>query len=337
MAESMRRTEVSVVIPSWNGAQLVAKTLERLVRSEGVNFEVLVIDHGRLNRDTEKALVGFAAYPWVRYVGCDEQLGYAGAVNRGTELAASDTVVVICNDVLVAPDWLKELVAAHRRARAEGENPVLFSLVNREILGDVRRARANIWLRILEPPGSEPEERFPFPDGSAFLFDRQFYGHPFDGEYFLYQEDAYLGWRAWLSGDGVRMAPTSRADNFDGGTTRRTPYLTSYLTERNRWLNYLIFLSVASLIRLGPLLFLDAFVKLAFGTNRRAKLQAWCWIVMHPRKILAKRRVRQKERRHGDERILALFSATYIQAAPGHPVNIFFRVLAKICGLPLGP
>jgi GT2 family glycosyltransferase len=329
--------QASVVIPSWDGANLLDSTLERLTQVAGVTFEVLVVDHGRLNRKTEELLRRFSAHPWIRYVGEDEQLGYAGAVNRGVSLAGSNTVVVICNDVLVEKDWLKELLAAHERDRQAGKNSVLFSLVKRDAAKDPRKARVNFWFRILSQREFPAAEKFLFPDGSSFLFDRAAYGLPFDASYFLYQEDAYIGWRAWLRGEEVRIVPASRADNIDGGTTRRTPYRTSFLTERNRWINYFSFLSWGSLIKAAPVLFLDAWVKFIFGSNRLAKLHAWGWLLGHPLLLLEKRKKIQSERRRSDAEILPLFSSTFLDASPGHPLNRIFSFLVRLCGLPLQP
>jgi hypothetical protein len=50
----------SVVIPSWNGAALLGPTLEHLAKLQGVEFEVLVVDHGRLNRDSEAVVRAFS-------------------------------------------------------------------------------------------------------------------------------------------------------------------------------------------------------------------------------------------------------------------------------------
>lgn len=326
------KPEASIVIPSWNGARFVADTLARIQKLEG-NWECLVIDHGRLNRETEHLLKRFSD-PRIRYVGEDQQLGFAGAVNRGVREASADLVAVLCNDVLVRPDWLAELVAAYQREKAAGKSPVLFSLVRKSEIEEGREARMNFWFRVVKP--ENPGKGFFHPDGNAFLFDRSVYGEPFDGDYFLYQEDVYLGWRAWLRGEEVKRVDSSRADNFDGGTTRRTPYRTSFLTERNRWLNYFSFLSAGMLLQALPLLWLDALIKFAGGRNRRAKLHAWAWLMAHPLFILKKRKKLQAQRMSGDDRILPHLSGTYLDAPAGHPLNRLFRGLIKLLALPLG-
>lgn len=333
----MSRPDASVVIPSWNGAAFVAETLSRLVLCEGVSFEVLVVDHGRLNRDTEKVLAEYAHLPWVRYLGLDEQLGFAGAVNHGVSEAYAELVAVICNDVLVDRHWLKELVSAYRQEVASGRHPILFSYVDRGNGKDPRQGRTNFWFRALFEQNVEPRVQFFFPDGSAFIFHKKFYGLPFESAYFLYQEDVYLGWRARLMGEDVRMVPSSRAENFDGGTTRRTPYRTSYFSERNRWLNYIYFLSGPSLLRAAPLLLVDTIIRLVGGTNRRAKFHAWFWLISRAPRIRAGRASIQASRKVPDEEILRFLSRTYIDRPPSHPLNRIIGMLVRVTGLPLGP
>lgn|GEM_PF-2560226 len=327
---------VSIVIPSWNGAAILRPTLRKLGELEG-EFEVLVVDHGRLNRDTEALLAEFSSDSRFRYHGLDEQLGFAGAVNHGTEKAAHRLVAAICNDVLVERDWLPELLRAYAQRSAGGKHPVLTSLVTRPGFETALSSRYNIWGRIVDTGTAIPADSYVpfFPDGSAFLFDKSFYGVPFDSDYFLYQEDVSFGWRAWLMGESVCLVPASRALNADGGTTRRTPHLTAYFTERNRWLNYFCFLSFWNLLRLLPALGLDNDIKFLAGTNRWAKLKAWCWLCMHPLVVLRKRARIQALRKRGDGEIFLLLTSRYV--AGNGVLNKIFRFYFAIVGIKFGP
>lgn len=324
---------VSVVIPSWNGARILRSTLVKLVETEGVAFEVLVVDHGRLNRETEALLKEYAHIPHLRYVGLDHQLGFAGAVNHGVSLSQAEFVAVICNDVLVEKNWLRDLVRAAEKERAQGRHPVLYPEV-RHGGKFLRGRRMNFWFRIV---ADESPAGHLFPDGSAFLFPRAVYGLPFDADYFLYQEDVYLGWRAWLRGEAVVMVPGAVVDNFDGGTTRRTKSLTTYYSERNRWLNYFSFLSWGTLLRALPPLWLDASIKFVLGTNRLAKLRAWAWVVVFFPTVLRKRAKVQAERVRADEAVLPLLSRLYLDAPATHPLNRLVCALVRLLRLPLGP
>lgn len=331
----MAENPVSIVIPTWNAAGFVERALECLVAQEEAQFEVLVVDNGVVNAETELVCERFRSrLPVLRYLRFEKQLGYAGAVNAGTRAAAYDLVAVTNNDNLPAPRWVAELVAEYARARAEGREAVVSSLVSRPDFPEPLAHRMNLWGRLVRAPRG-PGPYVPFhPDGSAFLFSKAVFGEPYDEDYFIYHEDVALGWRAWLKGFEVRLAERSQAATFDGGSTRRIKYLTAWYTERNRWLNYLCFLSAGSLVRLLPLLLLDSLAKLAAGSNRKAKLMAWLWVARSLPLVLRKREAIQAQRARGDEAILPLLSGSY---ANGRPVlNGLCRLYARLTGLRLG-
>lgn len=320
---------VSVVIPTWNAAPFVERALECLCEQAGVEFETVVVDNGVVNRETEEVCERFRGrLPTLRYLRFEKQLGYAGAVNEGTAAAKHDLVAVTNNDNLPAPHWLSQLVQCYESAPGS----IVTANVHRPDFPDPFGARMNVWGRIVRVP--RHGEYVPFhPDGSSFLFSRKTFGLPYDPDYFIYHEDVSLGWRAWLMGHEVRLCENAKASTFDGGSTRRIKYSTAYYTERNRWLNYFVFLSCASLGKLMPLFLLDAALKLLLGSNRRAKLHALAWIILHPGVILKKRRAVQKLRKRSDAEILPLLSFKYADGGIAARLNGFMRAYARMFGL----
>lgn len=329
---------VSVVIPTWNAADCVERVLEKLVAQEGADFEIVVIDNGVVNDETRRVVERFGqSSPKVRYLAYKKQLGYAGAVNAGTWAASHDLIAVLNNDNLPEPRWLAELVKEWDRAKRAGIDAVISSRVERPATPESLSSALNVFGRYVVPPGGWDRQLFS-PDGSAFLFDRRLFGLPYDEEYFIYHEDVYLGWRARLMGCEVRWAPESRAVTFDGGSTKRIAYKTAFYTERNRWLNYFSFLSSSALARLFPALALDLIVKFVFGTNRRAKLHAWLWLLVNPGKIAQKRSRFQRRRKRGDEEVLPYLSGAYFtpKGAGARLVNAVFSAYFRWMRLPLG-
>ena len=132
----------------------------------------------------------------------------------------------------------------------------------------------------------------------------------------------------------VRVAEKSRANTFDGGSTRRIKYLTAFYTERTRWLNYFCFLSWSALLRLLPVLLLDGLLKLLSGTNQRAKFSAWVWIWSHPWTVLKKRNLIQAQRKRPDAEILPLISAKYWDGS--ELLSMVFRAYLRLAGIRLG-
>src|SRR5438552_15601597 len=78
----------TVVIPTFNGAAMLAEALEAL-REQTVEHAVVVVDNASTDGTTELLAERF---PHVRTLRLDENLGFGRAVNRGVELVETDAV-----------------------------------------------------------------------------------------------------------------------------------------------------------------------------------------------------------------------------------------------------
>ncbi len=100
----------SIVVLSWEGKDLLAESLPPLLdavrRSEG-NHEVIVVDNGSTDGTSEYVRSHF---PEVRLVRSNRNLYYTGGNNLGVQTANSDIVVLLNNDMIVEPDFLKPLL-----------------------------------------------------------------------------------------------------------------------------------------------------------------------------------------------------------------------------------
>lgn len=330
---------VSVVIPTWNNARDLKRILPAILAQEGLgSFEVLVVDNGVVNDESEIVVKEFENLS-LRYLRFEKQLGYAGAVNAGAKAASNSLIAVMNNDNLAEPGWLHALVHRYQKEKASGREVIVSSLVKRSDLPLPLESTMNFCGRIVSAGKPSGGEYVPFhPDGSSFLFNRDFLGLPYDEDYFIYHEDVALGWRAWLSGGENVIETSSKAITFDGGSTRRIAYRTAFYTEKNRWLNFLIFPSSLNLVRWLPLLFLDLILRILAGSNRRAKLHAIGSLLMSARVICQKRSLMQSKRKRSDAEILSLISSTYMKPneAGAKWLNPIFRGLIKLLGLPFG-
>ncbi len=99
---------VSVIIPNWNGAQLLPTCLDSLAR-QTLSCEIVVVDNA--STDESRALLA-RAYPQVRVLAMDRNRFFAGAVNAGIRATRSEIVALLNNDTEAEPTWLKELVRA---------------------------------------------------------------------------------------------------------------------------------------------------------------------------------------------------------------------------------
>jgi len=109
------RPELSVVIPTWNGLDLVRKCLDSLAGQGYVEFETIVSDDG--STDGTAAAI-HDTYPNVTVVVSEENRGFVSAANRGIEASRGQWVFLLNNDVTLAPDCLERLMHAARTGAA---------------------------------------------------------------------------------------------------------------------------------------------------------------------------------------------------------------------------
>ena len=99
---------VSVVIPTWNQKALLAECLESLARQTFRDFDTWVVDDA--SADGTAQAVG-ERFPWAQVHRQERNGGFCEAVNAGIEHAAGDYVVLLNDDMTLAPDFLERLVA----------------------------------------------------------------------------------------------------------------------------------------------------------------------------------------------------------------------------------
>lgn len=193
---------VSAVIPHQDRADLLARALRSLFDQRlppEVSLEVIVVDNG--SRDESLAV---AAELGARAVPLGSNQGVSRALNRGIEAAAGEWIALVNNDVELAPDWLRSLLAGASRTEAWFATGKIFDAARRDLLdgaGDAVCTGGAAWRlghgKRDGPAFSVPRPTF-FPAATASLFRREFFDLAglFDESFFAYLEDVDLGMRA---------------------------------------------------------------------------------------------------------------------------------------------
>jgi len=107
---------VSVVICTWNRAELLRQTLERMTRLEvpaGVEWELLVVNNNSTD-DTDDVVRTFFGRLPIRVLH-EPAPGKSHALNRAVQETSGDYLLFTDDDVLVEPGWLKAYVEAFER------------------------------------------------------------------------------------------------------------------------------------------------------------------------------------------------------------------------------
>ncbi len=97
--------QVSVIIPTYNGAQFIAAAVESVLAQTGATFEIIAVDDGSED-ETVALLEQYAAQTNQIRLITQPNRGVALARNRGLELAQGEFVAFLDQDDLLLPNKL---------------------------------------------------------------------------------------------------------------------------------------------------------------------------------------------------------------------------------------
>ncbi|MEW5946358.1 MAG: glycosyltransferase family 2 protein [bacterium] len=100
---------VSIVIPTWNGRELLRECLASLAEQDRAADEVIVVDNGSADGTAEMA---GADFPWAKVLRLERNEGFARAVNRGIRIARGSLVGLVNNDAVCGRGWVAAMAAA---------------------------------------------------------------------------------------------------------------------------------------------------------------------------------------------------------------------------------
>lgn len=108
-------SKVSIVIPTYNGLDLVISCVDSIIRytpMSDIKYEIIIADDGSTDRTSRVVGIKYKNSP-LRVVRSEENRGFAKTVNMGIKEAKHDLILLLNNDVTIEKiDWLKILVDA---------------------------------------------------------------------------------------------------------------------------------------------------------------------------------------------------------------------------------
>jgi len=246
----------SVVIPNWNGRDLLAKYLPSVVEAMA-GHEVIVVDNGSEDGSAEFVRERF---PGVKVLALPENLGFGGGSNAGFREASGDIVVLLNSDMRVAPDFLAPLLEGFR-------DPDVFAVSCQIFFSDPNKTReetglTQAWwqeggLRVRHRLDDAVTDLFPcfYGGGGSCAFDRAKFLELGGFDHLLapfYLEDTDLGYMAWKRGWKVLYQPRSVVFHEHRGTIGKkfsADYIQGVLRK-----NFLLFTwkNIHEWRRLGP-------------------------------------------------------------------------------------
>jgi len=304
----------AIAVVNYNGMRHLDRCLRSVGKQLGKTDKLFLVDNGSTDGSAKHVR---KQHSYVEVISLRSNVGFAAACNRAVESASQDFVILLNNDIEVAPGWLASL----KHAARDHPNDVaawgsaLYMFENRRIINHVGGVftpiggGVDLGMGTIAVSSGKNPKPVAFVSGASMMVPREMFLNlgGFDDDYFVYFEDVDYCWRAWVLGYTVLHVPGSRVFHRLGGTIGRlwSPYRV-YLGERNRlqtllknaaWPSILVGLIVSLAFTWLRLMFF-------FISGERQALTSMfhgqVWVLRSLRQIFVKRRRVQSRRVRSD-------------------------------------
>ncbi|MBN2281388.1 MAG: glycosyltransferase [Candidatus Marinimicrobia bacterium] len=320
-------SKVSVIIPHYNGEEILKDCLESLFQSTRVALEVILVDNG--SSDDSVDMVRHL-FPDVVVLQQEKNLGFAGGCNVGIKAAANEYVLILNNDTTHEKNWIEYLletlesdqkIAAVQPKLISYQNPGNFDYSGAnggemDIFGfPFARGRFFHHIEKDEKQYDHLDREIIWASGTAFLARRSLLLEAglFDATFFAHMEEIDLDWRLRLMGYTLAVDPRARIFHRSGYTLGAESPFKKYLNHRNslymlianyRWTTLLYILPAR--ILLDWMAAIESLVTFDFG-RFRAVFKAHFWLLFHLPMIKEKRKKTSGLRKVSDRAIMHKF------------------------------
>ncbi len=217
-------SEVTVVIPNWNGMRFLPDCLSSLEAQTFRDFRVILIDNGSTDGSCEYVR---SAFPDVRIRRFGSNTGFCRAVNEGIRMSRSPYVILLNNDTVCSPEAVGALYEGIRR------HPKAFScqalLVRADApertddAGDLYCALGWAFARGRGLPADRyaKEEKIFSACAAGAIYRRSALEKTglFDESHFAYLEDVDIGYRARTLGFENWLVPSAVVRHVGSGSS----------------------------------------------------------------------------------------------------------------------
>ncbi|MDI6704184.1 MAG: glycosyltransferase family 2 protein [bacterium] len=305
---------ISIVIPNWNGKEVLGKTLPTIfeaLKYNGKEHEVIIVDDASTDGSPEFIKERF---PSIRLIESSKNLGFGESVNIGIKEACFDIVILLSNDVMMKNDSLPPLLAHF-------ENEQVFAVMPKVLTWDGKFFYGRRYGEIKRGHFFVKEDRrcnctsltlFASGGSAAFCREKFLELGGFDSLYHpFYWEEVDISYRAWKRGWKIIYEPKAIMYNREEGNIKqykaleikrisgRNSYLFTWknITDKKLIISHLFFL---------PLLILRDLFK------REPRFLICFWLALKRLKwVLMKRRKEKAYYIRSDKEVLDLVCNGY--------------------------
>lgn len=233
----MNKKIVSVVIPNWNGSDVITECIDSIKNQNLKPLEVIVVDNGSTDGSVE---IIKKQFPEVKLISLEKNIGFAGAVNKGIKAAKGDYVFLLNNDATLEKNCLEELIKTAQTNKSDITQCTI--LTNGGKLIDSVGDEYSIWG--LPYPGmrNQPSDKAPKKDkeifsasGGASLYKKSLFNEIgyFDEDFFAYYEDVDISIRAHMQNKKIFLSTKAIVHHKMNYTAKKLPGFSREMAIKN--------------------------------------------------------------------------------------------------------
>lgn len=237
--------KVSIITINYNGMDDTAEMIESFRKHETYPYEIIVVDNASRNPGEQEALR--KAFPDIRVIRSDKNLGFAGGNNLGISYATGAYLLFLNNDTIITRPVLESLVKALDEDPGIGSvSPKIASWPEKERLqyagstpmSPITLRNENIGFNQIDDGQFDIPGQTAFTHGAAMMIRAADLGKfgQMPESYFLYYEE--LDWCVQIRRAGLKIwyEPRSVVYHKESMSVGKQSGLQVYYHARNRLL-----------------------------------------------------------------------------------------------------
>jgi len=248
--------KVSIVVVNWNGKRFLKDCLNSLLAQTYANCEIFLVDNASTDDSVRYVQDHF---PEVKVIALTANAGFTGGNAAGVQVATGEFLALVNNDTRASQMWLENLIRPMRGDPKVGicASKILFSVDDTiNSAGDgVTTAAVGLNRGLKNAPSAFDTPGLVFGAcGAAVLYRRQLLDEIgfLDEEFFLYDEDVDLNFRAQLAGWKCAYVPTAIMHHVSNATSVRLSDTHVYYHARNLEFVWIKNMPAGLMLRFAP-------------------------------------------------------------------------------------
>ena len=333
----------SIIILNYNGNDFLEDCINSIIKETHTPYEIIVVDNDSPDKSGE---IFSKKYSTIKFILNKKNVGVPEGLNIGIRNASGEFVVLLNNDLIVAPNWLDNFFKAYQVTGDALYQPKSLKMKNHDII-DGTGCMINIFgFGFARDKGMKDhgqynlQEEISYASGTCMFCPKKIFDEIglFDPTFFAYHEELDLGWRARIFGFRSYYVPDAIIYHY-GSAHWKWNSQVFYLLERNRWLVLLKNYSLKTLLRLLPSLIIIEFSMLGFFATKGLllkKLKSYGSILHLSGHIIKQRKIINKKRKLDDNEIIHSFCGTIKIPPEANDSKLnekFEKLLSSLCRL----